>query len=74
VHARPHAPQLAASVFKSRQPLGVAQHVEPAAHAEPPLHVQVSLAPACVHPSPAAHATPPQVQKPFAPHVPVAPL
>jgi hypothetical protein len=45
VHARPHAPQLAASFVRSRQPLGVAQHTVPAPHAEPPLHVQASFVP-----------------------------
>ena len=38
--ARPHPPQFAAFVVRSKHPAGVWQQVRPAMHARPPLHAQ----------------------------------
>lgn len=75
-HARPHAPQLAASVDVLMQPAGVSQQVCAAAQAAPPLHVHSEPPPrADWQYSPGRHTTAPpppvgQLQRPLVRHAP----
>jgi len=64
VHACPHAPQLATSIWMFLHPPGESQHVCPAAQPAPPLHLQRFAQSTISQSSPRLHVEPPQVQIP----------
>ena len=72
--ACPQAPQLDASVCRSRHPAGVWQQVIPTPQLVLPLHAHTELLPAFAHASPERQTSVPQVHSPeVTSHVPAAP-